>query len=242
MGLFDHAIVFVQRPVLSRNCGLMRPPSIQAWAIFPGSVWPLGHWLSREQYGVEDPRIAAAQNFHRELREFTLAEFGLTIIRETDERIGPRRRSRDYNGDAKDIREGSEKYVKNAYLADSLTALEHGDLSDLEKPFSNLRTKGKRGTTDYERAVMAIRVETDGWIPDFFTTPAEEKRSGQGRRVPKETQTPHCRLVYRSLHSTSGITRSSPHRVKAGAHRLPENSRLGAQHCCRNTPQILMER
>ena len=126
------------------------------------------------------PELTAAHNLHRELREFSLAEFGLATIRETDEQIGPRESEyrEFYNGDGKAIREGGEKYVKNAYLADSLTALEHSDPSDMEKPFSlTLVSKGKRGSTDYESAVMAIRIEDlMGDFPAYFTTsPAERK-------------------------------------------------------------------
>jgi Flp pilus assembly protein TadD/transglutaminase-like putative cysteine protease len=181
MGLFDHAIVFV--PASGSEPELWIDATAQYSSVGDLPRMDYGRWaLVVEENNTalkKIPEFTAAQNFHHELREFTLAEFGLASIRETDEQIGPRESEyrEFYNGDAKDIREGSEKYVKNAYLADSLTALEHGDLSDLEKPFSlTFVTKGKRGTTDYESAVMAIRVEDlmDGF-PAFFTTkPAEE--------------------------------------------------------------------
>jgi hypothetical protein len=50
--------------------------------------------------------------------------------------------------------------VKNAYLADALGSWEHTPSLDLEKPFTvTFTTKGKRGSTDYENAIVAIRVE-----------------------------------------------------------------------------------
>jgi Flp pilus assembly protein TadD/transglutaminase-like putative cysteine protease len=186
MGVFDHAIVFV--PASGSEPELWIDATAQYSRVGDLPRMDHGRWaLIVEQNNTalkKIPAFTAAQNLHRELREFTLAEFGLASIRETDEQIGPRESEyrEFYSGDAKNVRESSEKYVKNAYLADSLIALEHGDLSDLEKPFSlTFVTKGKRGTTDYESAVMAIRVEDlmDGFPAYFTTKPAEEKEDGK---------------------------------------------------------------
>jgi transglutaminase-like putative cysteine protease/Tfp pilus assembly protein PilF len=184
MGMFDHAIVFV--PASGSEPELWIDATAQYSRVGDLPRIDYGRWalvVNENNSGLKKiPEFTAAQNFHRELREFILAEFGQASIRETDEQFGPRESEfrEFYSGDAKEVRDGSEKYVKNAYLADSLTALEHGDLSDLEKPFSlTFVTKGKRGTTDYESAVMAIRVEDllDGF-PAFFTTkPTEEKEA-----------------------------------------------------------------
>jgi tetratricopeptide (TPR) repeat protein len=66
----------------------------------------------------------------------------------------------------------SEKYVKEAYLADSLISLDHGDLSDLDKPMVvTYVTKGRRGSTDLNTAVIAIRLEDIfGNFPGYFKT------------------------------------------------------------------------
>ena len=88
------------------------------------------------------------------------------------------------------------------YLADTLISLEHGDLSDLEKPFSlTFVTKGKRGTTDYESAVMAIRVEDlmDGFPAYFTTKPAEEKEADDDAQSHKK-QKPRTADGYQSIH------------------------------------------
>jgi Flp pilus assembly protein TadD/transglutaminase-like putative cysteine protease len=193
MGMFDHAIVFV--PASGSEPELWIDATAQYSRVGDLPRMDYGRWalvVDENKSGLKKiPELTAAQNFHRELREFTLAEFGQAVIRETDEQFGPRESEfrEFYSGDAKNVREGSEKYVKNAYLADSLTALEHGDLSDLERPFSlTFVTKGKRGTTDYESAVMAIRVEDlmDGF-PAFFTTkPAKENEADKEGESPKK--------------------------------------------------------
>lgn len=184
MGMFDHAIVFV--PASGSEPELWIDATAQFSRVGDLPRMDYGRWaLVVEDHNAalkKIPEFTAQQNFHRERREFTLPEFGLASIRETDEQLGPREAEyrEFYSGDAKEIREGSEKYVKNAYLADSLIALEHGDLSDLEKPFSlTFVTKGKRGSTDYESAIMAIRVEDlmDGFPSYFTTTAAEEKEA-----------------------------------------------------------------
>jgi len=182
MGMFDHAIVFV--PASGSDPELWIDATAQYSRVGDLPRMDYGRWAliveANNTTLKRIPEFTAAQNFHRELREFNLAEFGLASIRETDEQIGPRESEyrEFYSGDAKSIREGSEKYVKNAYLADVLTGLEHGDLANLDKPFSlTFVTKGKRGTTDYESAVMAIRVEDlmDGF-PAYFTTSSNEEK------------------------------------------------------------------
>lgn len=196
MGMFDHAIVFV--PASGSDPELWIDATDQYSRVGDLPRMDYGRWaLIVEENNTalkKIPAFTAAQNFHRELREFTMAEFGQAGIRETDEEIGPRESEfrEFYSGDAKEIRESGEKYVKNAYLADSLTALEHGNLSDLEKPFSlTFVTKGNRGTTDYESAVMAIRVEDllDGFPAYFTTKPVEEKNPDkQGESQKKQEQ------------------------------------------------------
>lgn len=195
MGMFDHAIVFI--PASGSEPELWIDATARYSRVGDLPRMDYGRWalVVEGNNGLlkKIPEFTAAQNFHRELREFTLAEFGQASIRETDEQVGPRESEfrEFYSGDTKDVREGSEKYVKNAYLADSLTALEHGDLADLDKPFSlTFVTKGKRGTTDYESAVMAIRVEDlmDGFPTYFTTKPTEEKegdKDGQAQKKQK---------------------------------------------------------
>lgn len=185
MGMFDHAIVYL--PASESDPEMWIDATAQYMRVGDLPQMDYGRWAlvvdENSNALVKIPELTADRNFHRELREFTLAEFGPATIRETDEQMGPREADfrSFYNGDAKEVREGSEKYVKRTYLADSLTALEHGNLSDLEKPFSiTFVSKGKRGNTDYENAVVAIRVEDlmDDF-PDYFTTSPEDEKNEQ---------------------------------------------------------------
>jgi transglutaminase-like putative cysteine protease/Flp pilus assembly protein TadD len=179
MGMFDHAIVYVPA---SRADGELWIDATDAYAR-PGDLpfMDYGRWalvVDEKTTALKKiPELTEAQNFHREIRQFSLAEFGLADIVEKNELRGPRESEyRDfYNGDAKHIRESSESYVKREYLSDSLISLDHGDTADVTQPFSvTFVAKGKRGTTDLERATMAIRVEDLFYgLPDYFTSSEE---------------------------------------------------------------------
>lgn len=120
---------------------------------------------------------------HRELRDFTLSDYGPARITETEELTGPEDADyRDYySGDTKKIRENSEQYVKEMYLADSLTSLDHGDLSDLEKPAEiKFVTTGRRADTYLSTAVMAIRTEAlFNSLPKYFSTKPDDQDKEQ---------------------------------------------------------------
>ena len=78
------------------------------------------------------------------------------------------------------------------YLADSLTSLEHDDLSDLEKPASiRFVSKGKRGNTDLTTALVAIRVESlFDRLPKYFRTKEnDETTEGEDSERPKPRTT-----------------------------------------------------
>jgi transglutaminase-like putative cysteine protease/Tfp pilus assembly protein PilF len=182
MGMFDHAIVYVPPSGPDPEMWIDATANYSRVGDLPEMDY--GRWaliVDEKTTGLKRiPEFTAEQNVHRETREFTLAEFGPAKIKETDEQIGPEEAAyrESYMGDAKELRENSEKYVKRAYLADSLISLEHGDLSDLEKPFVvKFVTQGKRGSTDYENATVAIRVEDlfDG-LPDYFASDEDDKK------------------------------------------------------------------
>ena len=180
MGMFDHAIVYVPASATDPELWIDATAQYSKVGILPWMDY--GRWAlvvsDKTESLKQTPQLTAAQNVHREFREFTLAEYGPAKIVETDEEIGPGDADyRDYySGDSKQLREDSEKYVKDAYLADSLTALEHSDLSDLEKPGSiRFVTHGKRGNTELTSALVAIRVESlfDS-LPKYFKTKEDE--------------------------------------------------------------------
>jgi len=174
MGMFDHAIVYL-------------PPSgtdPELWIDATADYVQVGY-LPMMDYGrhalIVDsattglktiPEITSAQNFHRETREFKMAEFGLATITETNEWVGPKEGDyrEFYAGEAKEVRKNSESYVKEMYLADSLISLQHGDVQDTTMPLSvSYVAKGRRGSTDLTSAVMAIRQEAmfEGF-PNYF--------------------------------------------------------------------------
>jgi hypothetical protein len=108
------------------------------------------------------PDLPSSANGTTENREIYLAEFGPARVVETSQWFGPNQaslRSSFDGGESKQERKRLEDYVKNMYLADSLTKYEHTDATDLNKPFS-LRLeveKAHRGTTELDNAVVAIR-------------------------------------------------------------------------------------
>ncbi len=181
MGMFDHAIVYV--PTSGPDSELWIDATAQYSQVGTLPWMDYGRWAlvvgERTEQLKRTPELTSAQNVHREIREFTLAEYGTAKIVETDEEIGPEEadyRSY-YSGDSKEVRESSENYVKDTYLADSLTSLEHGDLSDLDKPASiTFVTKGKRGNTDLTTALTAIRVEAlFDRLPKYFRTKEDQQ-------------------------------------------------------------------
>jgi tetratricopeptide (TPR) repeat protein len=182
MGMFDHAIVYVPASASDPDLWIDATAEYSQVGILPWMDY--GRWALVVSDKTESlkkiPDITAAQNVHTELREFTLVDYGMARIVETSQDSGPGDAdSRDYySGDAKEIREASERYVKDAYLADTLTSLEHGDLSDLSKQAAiKITTKGRRGSTDLNTATMAIRVENlYSAFPKYFKTPKDQDK------------------------------------------------------------------
>jgi tetratricopeptide (TPR) repeat protein len=185
MGMFDHAIVYV--PAAGSDPDLWIDATAQYSGVGVLPQMDYGRWAlvvdEKTTTLKKIPDLASAQNVHRETREFALAEYGPARIVEIDQQEGPMEADyRDfYTGDPKKLREGSEKYVKNTYLADSLIALDKSDASDLEKPFTvTFTAKGRRGFTDRENAVVYIYPANlmDG-LPDYFEATEEQRKEEQ---------------------------------------------------------------
>ncbi|HKD45751.1 MAG TPA: DUF3857 domain-containing protein [Candidatus Angelobacter sp.] len=198
MGAFDHAIVYIPPSGADKEMWIDATDNYARPGDLPFVDY--GRWaliVDQSTTALKRiPELTAVQNFHREIREFSMAEFGLADIVEKNEQTGPRESEyRDfYSGDAKQIREQSESYVKREYLADALISLNHGETADVSTPFSvTFVTKGKRGSTDYEKATMAIRVEDLFYgLPDYFTSTADDKeKEKEGKdQEPAERQQP----------------------------------------------------
>ena len=182
MGMFDHAIVYV--PAAGSDAELWIDATAQYSRVGVLPQMDYGRWalvVDEKTTSLKKiPELVSALNFHRETREFKLAEYGPARIVETNWQEGPMEADyRDfYTGDPKKLRESSEKYVKNAYLSDSLISLDKGDASDLDKPFAvTFTTKGRRGFSDRENAVVYIYPADllDG-LPDYFETSEEQQK------------------------------------------------------------------
>lgn len=182
MGLFDHAIVYV--PPRGKEPEMWIDATAQYARVGELPYMDYGRWaliVDEKTTGLKKiPELTAAANLHREFRDFTLAEFGKATIVEKNQDTGPGEADYRsfYASEDKDLRHRIEGYLKNAYLADKLISLQHDDPSDLSQPFwVSFTTTGKRGSTDYTSAVMAIRVEDlFNGFPDYFTTPADDAK------------------------------------------------------------------
>jgi tetratricopeptide (TPR) repeat protein len=182
LGMFDHAIVYLPASGGEPEMWIDATAQYSAVGLLP--LMDYGRWalVVDEQTSAlkKIPEFTAEQNLHRETRQFALAEYGPARIVEINEQIGPTEADyrEYYTGEPKELREHGEKYVKDAYLADSLTSVEKTDPADLEKPFTVTYTaKGRRGYTDQENAVVYIyQSSLFSSLPDYFTTPEEKKK------------------------------------------------------------------
>jgi transglutaminase-like putative cysteine protease/predicted Zn-dependent protease len=163
MGMFDHAIVYA-------------PGTPEVWidATDEFSIAGLPYMdqgrmalvISSDSNQLhKTPEAKSEDNLLVEYRQFELPEFGPAKITEISEPHGSAEayyRSEFGGGDSKELLQEMEQYVKAEYLADSLTKFERGKGSDLKTPFKMelVVAKGKRGATDLESAVVAIRFES----------------------------------------------------------------------------------
>src|SRR5690348_10442788 len=187
MGLFDHAIVYV--PASGHDSEMWIDATAQYSRVGELPYMDYGRWaliVSEQTTTLKKiPELTAAANLHREFREFTLPEFGQATVVEKNQDSGPGEAGyrEIYASEDKDRRHNIENYLKNAYLAEKLITLDHNDPADLSQPFwVSFTTKGKRGSTDYLSAVMAIRVEDlFNGFPDYFTSSEQDRKEADDR-------------------------------------------------------------
>jgi len=176
MGMFDHAIVYI--PASGTDSDLWVDATARYSQVGRLPWMDYGRWALIVDEKTESlkkiPDITSEENVHRESREVKLAEYGPATFVETNDEIGPGEADyrEYYSGDINQVRKASESYVKDMYLADSLTSLEYEDLSDLGKPASiRFIAKGRRGNTDLNTALVAIRLEPlFEPLPKYFKT------------------------------------------------------------------------
>jgi len=164
MGAFDHAIVYV-------------PGSPEHWIDATDEYARLGQLPSSDQSRlslvakpetialVRTPESASKENRLYEKREIYLAENGAARVVEISEPTGVFEsgfRSTYADTDDKEERKNLTDYVKNEYLAEKLTKFERTDPKDLLQPFRLTleASPAKRGVTELDDAVAAIRVES----------------------------------------------------------------------------------
>lgn len=167
LGMFDHAIVYVPG----------KPATwIDATAEFfaPGALpWAdQGRRALIVEPGTKEllqiPINGLEENALRVRREFHLAEYGPAHISEIVSGSGLEEavlRNSYGQQESKESHDGLESYVKNAFLAEALTKIDHTAGTDLTTPFQ-LKVevaKGRRGLTDLTEAVTAIRLDGLSW-------------------------------------------------------------------------------
>ena len=171
MGLFDHAIVYVPgNPVV-------RPRDADLWIDATDQYARLGQLPINDQGRhaliarpestalTITPESTSRENVLLELREVRLSSNGpATVVEKTLPSGVFESHYRAFYADKPDeeTRDGLTSYVKAQYIADKLTSVERTDPGDLSKQFElTLQCdKARRGYTDLDSAIAAIRVDT----------------------------------------------------------------------------------
>jgi tetratricopeptide (TPR) repeat protein len=164
MGLFDHAIVFV-------------PGDPDLWIDSTDDYARLGQLPVADQGRmalivrsgsnslVRTAEMPSQNNVLFELREIYLSENGPARVVETSQPRGifeSEYRSFYADKQNQNHRDNVTNYVKSQYLAEKLDRLDRSDPSDFSKQFELVleTDKAKRGFTDLDSAVAAIRLES----------------------------------------------------------------------------------
>ena len=194
MGLFDHAIVYVPgSPSLWID-------ATDQWARLGQLPGPdQGRWalVARpETTGlIKTFESTSKENVIVETRELTLAENGPASVKEVTQPTGVfEGEYRGFYADKpdKDTREGLSAYIKAQYISDKLTTVDRTDPIDLSKPFALTLSceKAKRGYTDLDSAVAAIRIESIFQnLPNDLQrrddSDEKKKQDGEAAKVPR---------------------------------------------------------
>ncbi len=183
ISLFDHAIVYV--PADGHNPPLWIDATADTFAV--GS---LPYEDEGRQALVISPTTTALTTIPApkpedsvliETRTFKLAEYGPSQVEEqsdTHGTIDATYRAEFGGPETPRVHENLETYVKNAYLAKTLTKYQHGDAADFEHPFllTVAADKATRGNSSLVDAVVVIFPNaTLNGLPQWFSTqpPAE---------------------------------------------------------------------
>ena len=183
MGLFDHAIVYVP-PIPAAGKHDAAIPAL--WIDATDQYARLGQLPSGDQGRraliarpestelTKTPESTSKDNVLLEYREIKLSDNGPATVTEKTQPMGVFESNyRSFYADKpdKDMRENLTGYVKAQYISEKLTTVERTDPADLTKQFELTLAceKAKRGYTDLDNAVAAIRVESlFQRLPDEF--------------------------------------------------------------------------
>jgi tetratricopeptide (TPR) repeat protein len=149
---------------------------------------------------VRIPEEPSQANGLLELREFRLAENGPAHVVETTQprggfESGYRRSYTDLQD--KKTQEHLTNYMKAQYLADKLDHWDRTDPSDLSRPFQLVleSSKAKRGFTELDSAVAAIRLESIfSLLPDELQKREEPEEKAADASKPKKKRTADYQL------------------------------------------------
>ena len=201
MGIFDHAIVYVPGNPKRKEPAL--------WIDATDRYARLGQLPSDDQGRlaliarpettalVKTPESTSKDNVVLEFREIALGENGPATVTERSQPKGifeSRYRADFADKPDKQAREGFTNYVKSQYLAESLATAERTDPADLSREFELklICDKAKRGYTDLDSAVAAIRLEAlFQRLPDELKRreDADEKKKKDGAELPRKLRT-----------------------------------------------------
>lgn len=194
MGLFDHAIVYVP------GKQELWIDATDQWARLGQLPGPdQGRWalVARpETTGlIKTFESSSKENVILETRDLTLAENGPASVKEITQPTGVfEGEYRGFYADKpdKDTREGLSIYIKSQYISDKLTTVERTDPIDLSQPFALTLAceKAKRGYTDLDSAVAAIRIESifqnlPNDLQHRDDSDEKKKQDGEAAKVPR---------------------------------------------------------
>ncbi len=206
MGLFDHAIVYVPGDPAHGIAPLWIDGTAQYARLgqLPGPDQGRLALIARPETValVKTPESTSKENVLVEYRDQTLAENGPSTIAERTQPTGVfEQEYRGYYADKpdKDTREGLTGYVKAQYISEKLTTVERTDPADLSRQFELTLAceKAKRGYTDLDSAVAAIRVDSlFQRLPDDLKRKddPDQKKKEQEKDRPRKPRTTDWQL------------------------------------------------
>jgi tetratricopeptide (TPR) repeat protein/transglutaminase-like putative cysteine protease len=201
MGLFDHAIVYVP------GNPMRHPGNADLWIDATDQYARLGQLPINDQGRraliarpestalTLTPESTSRENVLLEQREIRLSDNGpATVVEKTQPTGVFESHYRAFYADQpdKETRDGLTAYVKAQYIADKLTSVERSDPGDLSKQFElTLQCdKARRGYTDLDNAIAAIRVDTlFQQLPEELKRKEDTDKKKDDQEKPKKPRT-----------------------------------------------------